>query len=95
MKLRTFVAVSIPDDVRSRALAAARQLAAVAPDVKWVEPQSLHWTLNFLGNVDQREIAEICATVAEAALEHEPFDLELCGAGAFPAPIGRERSGSE
>ena len=86
MKLRTFVAVSIPDDVRSRALAAAWQLATVAPDVKWVEPQSLHWTLNFLGNVDQREIAEICATVAEAALEHEPFDLVLRGAGAFPAP---------
>jgi 2'-5' RNA ligase len=86
MKLRTFIAVSIPEDVRTRALAAAKQLAAVAPDVKWVEPQSLHWTLQFLGNVDQREIGEICAAVAEAALEHEPFDLEICGAGAFPSP---------
>jgi 2'-5' RNA ligase len=86
LKLRTFIAVSIPDDVRARALAAARQLAAVAPDVKWVEPQSLHWTLNFLGNVEQRETGEICAAVADAALEHEPFDLQVCGAGAFPTP---------
>jgi len=86
MKIRTFVAVSIPDAIRARALAAIGQLAAIAPDVKWVEPQSLHWTLNFLGNVEQRETGEICAAVAEAAQEHEPFDLEIRGAGAFPAP---------
>jgi RNA 2',3'-cyclic 3'-phosphodiesterase len=86
MKLRTFIAVSIPEDVRTRALAVGRQLAAIAPDVKWVEPQSLHWTLSFLGNVDPRESGEICAAVAEAALEHEPFDLEVRGAGAFPTP---------
>lgn len=85
MKLRTFIAVSIPDALRNRALAAARQLAAVAPDVKWVEPQGLHWTLQFLGNVDQREAGEICAAVAEGALEHEPFDLQILGAGAFPS----------
>ena len=54
--------------------------------MKWVEPQSLHWTLNFLGNVEQRETGEICAAVADAALEHEAFDLQVCGAGAFPTP---------
>lgn len=86
LKLRTFVAVAIPDDIRARALAAIKQLAAIAPDVKWVETQSLHWTLNFLGNVEQREIGEICMAVAEAALEHEPFELTVHGAGAFPAP---------
>jgi 2'-5' RNA ligase len=86
LKLRTFIAVALPENVRARALAAAKQLAAVAPDVKWVEPQSLHWTLNFLGNVAERETGEICAAVAEAAIEHEPFDLQVLGAGAFPSP---------
>lgn len=85
MKIRTFVAIAISDDIRTRARAAMKQLASIAPDVKWVEPQSLHWTLNFLGNVEQREIGEICMAVAEGALEHEPFELETRGAGAFPA----------
>jgi 2'-5' RNA ligase len=85
-RTRTFIAVAIPDDLRARALGVAKQLAAVAGDVKWVEPQSLHWTLQFLGNVHQREIADVCAAVAESALEHEPFDLEIRGAGAFPSP---------
>jgi 2'-5' RNA ligase len=86
MKLRTFIAVALPNDLRKRALAAAKELAAVAPNVKWVEPQSLHWTLQFLGNVDQREIGEICAAVADGALEHEPFEVQIHGAGAFPSP---------
>jgi 2'-5' RNA ligase len=86
MKIRAFVAVPLPDDIRKRAVQVAGELAMVAPDVKWVEPHSLHWTLQFLGNVDQREVPEICAAVAEGVLEHEPFDLSLHGAGAFPSP---------
>lgn len=86
MKIRTFVAIPIPDDIRRRALDVATRLAAVAPEVKWVEPQSLHWTLNFLGNVEQREIGEIAAAVAEGALECETFEISLRGAGAFPSP---------
>lgn len=86
MKIRAFVAVPIPDDIRRRALGVAQRLAAVAPDVKWVEPQSLHWTLNFLGNVEQRETGEIAAAVAEGALECEPFELTIRGVGAFPSP---------
>jgi 2'-5' RNA ligase len=85
LKTRTFIAVAIPENVRSCALELIRQLHPVAPDVKWVEPQSLHWTLQFLGNVHQREIGDVCAAVAEGALEHEPFDLQIRGAGAFPS----------
>jgi 2'-5' RNA ligase len=86
MKLRTFIAIALPDDIRRRAIEVAGRLAAIAPDVKWVEPQSLHWTLQFLGNVEQREVGEICDAVAEAALDQASFDLEIRGAGAFPSP---------
>jgi len=86
MKIRTFIAVPIPDDIRRQALDVAARLAAVAADVKWVEPQSLHWTLQFLGNVEQREIGDIAAAVAAAALECDPFELSILGAGAFPTP---------
>jgi 2'-5' RNA ligase len=50
-----------------------------------VEPHNLHWTLNFLGDVDDRELPEVCTTVATAAAEIEPFELACFGAGAFPA----------
>jgi 2'-5' RNA ligase len=85
LKTRTFIAVALPDDLRKRAQAVIQKLLPIADNVKWVEPQSLHWTLQFLGNVPELEIGEICAAVAEGALEHEPFDLEIRGASAFPS----------
>lgn len=86
MKIRTFVAVPLPDSLRKRAVKVASELAAIAPGVKWVEPNSLHWTLQFLGPVEQRETSEICDAVAEGVLEFAPFDLQMLGAGAFPTP---------
>ena len=86
MKLRTFIAVSHPRRHPRRALAAARQARRRRPDVKWVEPQSLHWTLQFLGNVEQREIGEICAAVAEARSNTSRSTSKIRGAGAFPSP---------
>mgnify|MGYP001363763843 CR=1 FL=1 len=85
-RLRTFIAVAIPDDLRKRAQSVAQQLAPIAGNVKWVEPQSMHWTLQFLGNVPEREIGEVCAAVAEGALDVEPFELQIRGASAFPTP---------
>ena len=62
--------------------------------MKWVEPHNLHLTLKFLGDVHQREIAEVCQAVARGAAEVAPFELEVRGAGAFPPPPGRAPSGS-
>jgi 2'-5' RNA ligase len=56
-----------------------------AGDVKWVAAENLHWTLQFLGNLDEREIPAVCDAVTTAVAEIEPFDLEAKGAGAFPS----------
>src|SRR5262249_41477716 len=61
-------------------------LRACAGDVKWVEPENLHWTLQFLGEVELVEIPSVCSAVSSAVSEVDSFDLEARGAGAFPAP---------
>ena len=81
---RTFVAVEITAPVRARAEELIAKLDGTNADVNWVEPHNLHLTLKFLGEVHEREIAEVCQTVAQGAAEVEPFDLEVRGAGAFP-----------
>ncbi|RIK82597.1 MAG: RNA 2',3'-cyclic phosphodiesterase [Planctomycetota bacterium] len=85
-KLRTFIAVETPPDVVGRALKLAKRLtrAATAAEVKWVAPENLHWTVKFLGDVDPRDLAEICRALAEAARSVAPFRMEVAGAGAFP-----------
>jgi 2'-5' RNA ligase len=86
MNLRTFIAVVATDEIRRAAAKLASLLQSAASDVKWVEPENLHWTLQFLGDVEQLEIPALCAAVAAAALEIDCFDLEARGAGAFPGP---------
>jgi len=82
---RTFVAVAVTTDIRRSAGKLAEQLRPFAGDVKWVAAENLHWTLQFLGNVDERDIPEVCQAVAAAALECESFDIEARSAGAFPS----------
>jgi 2'-5' RNA ligase len=84
MPTRTFIAVSASNDLRRAAQKLADQLRPAAGDVKWVAPENLHWTLQFLGDVDNLEIPVVCNAVSSAVAELESFDLEARGAGAFP-----------
>jgi RNA 2',3'-cyclic 3'-phosphodiesterase len=86
MPIRTFIAVTISPKVRQAALKVVDLLRPVAGDVKWVEPHNLHWTLQFLGDVEELEIPGVCSAVSAALTNVDPFELDARGAGAFPAP---------
>ena len=82
---RTFLAVEISGPARLAAVELQRRLdAAAGPGVKWVEAANLHVTLMFLGEVDGRDLVEVCKIVAAAADAVPPFGLRLTGVGAFP-----------
>jgi 2'-5' RNA ligase len=82
--LRTFVAVEISEPIRARAAELFALLGGTSASVKWVEPHNLHLTMKFLDEVHQREIAAVCRAVGQGASEVAPFELEVCGVGAFP-----------
>ncbi len=83
-KIRTFVAVELDSGTRNCAAELINQLRGAGADVKWVEPHNLHVTLKFLGDVDTREMYQVCRGVEGAVAGMPPFALELRGAGAFP-----------
>jgi 2'-5' RNA ligase len=85
-RLRTFVAVDIETFTRDRLVGLQERLRAGGASAKWVEPANLHLTLLFLGEVDAREVPEVCTAVADGAKEFAPFSITLSGAGAFPTP---------
>ncbi|MGD0654519.1 MAG: RNA 2',3'-cyclic phosphodiesterase [Thermoguttaceae bacterium] len=82
--VRTFIAIEIDAAVRARAAELIGVLRAAEADVKWVEPQNLHITLQFLGEVPEEQIAAVCQAVEQGAAHMPPFDLEIRWAGAFP-----------
>ncbi len=89
--IRTFIAVETPPEIRHRAAALIERLQATSAKVRWVDLKSVHWTLNFLGDVPDREIADVCREVMAAAAPFTPFDLDVCGCGSFPS-TGRPRT---
>jgi 2'-5' RNA ligase len=90
-KTRTFIAVEAVDEAHAAALTAIDRLRTAAEGVKWVAPDNLHWTIQFLGDLDDREMAEVCLRTVRVAARHEPFELAALGVGAFPS-IQRPRT---
>jgi RNA 2',3'-cyclic 3'-phosphodiesterase len=85
-RLRTFIGVDIGKAIRDRAVALQETLAEAGTDVKCVEPENLHVTLLFLGEVEDRTVPAVCQAVANATREHAPFPLSIERAGCFPNP---------
>jgi 2'-5' RNA ligase len=84
-RLRTFIAVDVSPFTRDRLVGLQEQLAAAAgTGVKWVEPDNLHVTLLFLGEVDEREVIGICRAVEAVARPTPAFPMTVAGLSAFP-----------
>ena len=84
-QVRSFIAIELPDELRLRLVQLQAQLkSGKQPVAKWVDPQGIHLTLKFLGNVPVDKIDDITRAMEEAALGISPFHLEVKGLGAFP-----------
>lgn len=82
--VRTFVAVEIGTENRRAAARLIDRLRSAGADVKWVDPENLHLTLKFLGDVSSQRLADVCQAVERVAGTQASFVLELRGTGAFP-----------
>ena len=83
-KIRTFIAVPVPDDVRSVVREVEDELKKVGADVKWVEPRNVHVTLKFLGNILVDSVDGLVRALAEGLRGARSFEVTLTGTGIFP-----------
>lgn len=85
MSVRSFVAVEVPDSIRLRLAGELASLRHIAPPARWTSPSSWHLTLAFLGELEAPEVAEVATRLAQVVAPLVPFELEISGAGTFPA----------
>lgn len=85
-KIRTFLAVDVGRQVRSRCSALIDQLSRAVPGAKWVKPDTLHITLAFLGDVEDRDLMRVCRAAEAGCAGHAPFSLEVTGLRCFGSP---------
>jgi 2'-5' RNA ligase len=75
--IRLFVALDLPGSVRDR----LASLCNGIPEVRWIDPQNMHLTLRFVGEVDEPILPEIDAALS--AIRYPGFRLALSGVDIF------------
>lgn len=90
---RSFLAVELPDELRSRIAALQDELRirlgkelGNSARLQWVHPSSIHLTMKFLGDIDEAMIELIRQSVAEALSGLGGTEVELARLGCFPNP---------
>ncbi|MFC1985114.1 RNA 2',3'-cyclic phosphodiesterase [Chloroflexota bacterium] len=84
-QIRSFIAIELPEKLKLALGRLEVQLkSGMQPWVKWVDTDSIHLTLKFLGNVSTDKLGEIARVMEEAAQGIPPFHLEAKSLGVFP-----------
>jgi 2'-5' RNA ligase len=85
--IRAFLAIELPDALRSGLAQVQEELKRSRADVRWVPVGNIHLTLKFFGNVPDDEIEALAQAARQAAAETAPLQLQATSAGAFPSLI--------
>lgn len=84
--MRCFISVDLDRKLINKVIEVQKDLQNLNLDVKFVEPENLHFTVKFLGNVNENEVNEVKKSL-HACLEREnAFSINIKGMGYFGRP---------
>ncbi|MCG8604138.1 RNA 2',3'-cyclic phosphodiesterase [bacterium] len=83
-KIRTFIAVEIPDETKDRIAQVQSELKKYGERISWVKSGNIHLTLKFLGDVEEGQIKALGRGMESAAKKAAPFTLAFRNLGVFP-----------
>jgi 2'-5' RNA ligase len=79
---RLFVALKIPDEVKSNLLNVCHELSESSDLFKWEKPEKIHLTLKFIGEVEEELVSSIAKEIAFVE-EYESFNFNVTQFGFF------------
>ncbi|MEM4780689.1 MAG: RNA 2',3'-cyclic phosphodiesterase [Halalkalicoccus sp.] len=84
--MRLFVSIGLPEDL-AEAIAALQAEFSEASGLRFTDPEGVHVTLKFLGEVDEDRVPELEEALETAVVESavSPFGAEYGGLGVFPS----------
>ena len=81
--MRLFVAMDIPEDIRSSFARLVAKLRAACQNARWTRVEGLHITLKFIGETPAEKV-EMVKTALAGVPSRAPFTLNFRGLGFFP-----------
>lgn len=86
-RVRAFLAIPVTDELRRGMARLQKELATALPDIRWVNPATIHLTLRFFGDVPEESLEKIGEVVLSVGRLCAPFQAEAAGVGAFPSTV--------
>jgi len=80
--MRLFFAVLVPVVISREIVAESKKISAYS--LRWVVPENQHFTLRFLGEIEEERVGGLISAGQEIARKHHSFFLDISGAGFFP-----------
>jgi 2'-5' RNA ligase len=84
-EIRAFLALEIPESIKSELEAARRPLVEALPRARWVRPEGMHLTLKFLGESSPEVLRSTAADLARELGGLGSVTVGFDGAGFFPS----------
>lgn len=81
--MRAFIAIDI--GARKEIVEILEELKKIKAKMKLVEPENIHLTIKFLGEIKEDMIEKIAKIIENSIKEINPFEAELHGLGVFPS----------
>ena len=82
--IRSFLAIELPRLILRKIEEVQGDLRSTHADVRWVNPEKIHLTLKFFGNIEESRIDSIFKSIEETIRNTLSFSLKVRGVGAFP-----------
>lgn len=97
--MRLFVGIPIPSEIKKEIIVLQKGLQSSGADLSVVSENNLHFTLKFLGEIDEKNgknieesrktigkiIEEIELILKKISKKYKPFNVHLHGVGSFPS----------
>ena len=83
-KIRLFIAVPLSEDIKKSIRPISTALSAVDGRLSIVPPENFHFTLKFIGWVEEKEQEKIRKKILSLTKTLKPFEIKVSGLDAFP-----------
>jgi 2'-5' RNA ligase len=80
--MRIFIGIDLDSQVRTQIERFIEGIQGLAPDARWLRPESLHITLKFIGEQTPAQVETIAENLRR--VKASAFDLHVSGYGFFP-----------
>jgi 2'-5' RNA ligase len=84
--VRSFIAIPLTPGIKTAAGQIQNRLQSSLPNVRWANPDTMHLTLHFFGDIDEESLEKAGICMVSIGSLYSPFSLQFSGVGAFPSP---------